>query len=131
MVSPPTTDNGGAGKQTRNYFRVGNGHKDLGDRLTEPWNENVKGIMDDNKKKAEAQFQAWKGTYDGTKSRKDEVMTFPVLINTLVRGLTEDGEGQLEIVRGKVYFKSDELKSTRGLICGTLRPVRTMAARRC
>lgn len=113
VVSPPTTDNEGAGEQKRKYFREGNGHKDVGDLLCEPWNDEVKRIMERNKEMAREQVETWEGTYDGTKKRKDEAMTYPALINTLARGLTEDGEGQLELIRGKVYFKKDELPSLK------------------
>ena len=113
MVTPPTTDNGGAGEQTRKYFRVGNGHKDVGDLLCQHWNDEVEHQMEENRALAKEQVKTWKGTYDRTKSRKDEAMTFQVLINTLASGLTGDGEGQLDIIRGKVYFKRDKLESLK------------------
>lgn len=40
-------------------------------------------------------------------------MTYAKLKETLVDGLTGDGEGQLEITRGKLYFKRDKLDSLK------------------
>ncbi|CAM9122195.1 unnamed protein product [Ectocarpus sp. 12 AP-2014] len=69
--------------------------------------------MDNNKKLAAEQVRDYAGTYDECKSRCDATMTFPRLIITLANGLTGDGEGQLEITRGKVYFKRDKFDSLK------------------
>lgn len=113
VVSPPTADNVGAGEQKGGYTREGNGHKDIGDILCEPWNEEVKHIMQKNRKLAEEQAKKYEGTFTQAKKRKDDTLTFRALIETLVRGLTGDGEGQLEIIPGKVFFRRDKLAGLR------------------
>lgn len=113
-VSPPSAGEGETGEKKREYKqRDGNGHKDVGDLLCEHWDEKSKETMKNNRKLAKEQVEAYAGTFDESTTRKDETMTFPVLISTLADGLTGDGEGQLEIIRDKVYFKRDKLNSLK------------------
>lgn len=69
--------------------------------------------MDTSQARAKEQVNDWKGTYDGTNRRKDETMRFLALQRALVEGLTGDGEGQLEIVPDKVFFRKDNLDSLK------------------
>lgn len=107
--SAPSTSGG----EKRVYKRDGNGHKDVGDHLCKPWNNEVKRIMEKNKKMASAQVKAWKGTFTDSKGRISDTMTYLRLRKILVEGLTGDGEGQLEIVPEKVFFRRDSLPSLK------------------
>ncbi|CAM9760998.1 unnamed protein product [Ectocarpus fasciculatus] len=66
--------------------------------------------MEKREKQADEQVEAYKETVDGI-TRKYDKLTYLGLVRTLVGGLTGDGEGQLEITAGKVFFKMDKLPS--------------------
>ncbi|CAM9409817.1 unnamed protein product [Ectocarpus sp. 12 AP-2014] len=66
--------------------------------------------MKKREKQALEQVEAFKETVDVT-TRKIDKLTYLGLVRTLVGGLTGDGEGQLEITPGKVFFKRDKLAS--------------------
>lgn len=86
----------------------------MGDHLCEPWGTGiVKQRMEKNKKEAREQVEVWAGTVTTSTSSKSDTMTHFVLVNTLVDGLTDDGEGGLEIVPGKVLFRRDMFDSLK------------------
>eukprot|EP00903_Cladosiphon_okamuranus_P019547 g17978.t1 len=98
----------GRGKGKRK--RIGNGHTDIGDLLCKPWNDAVRRIMEKREKQALEQVIAFEETVDKT-TRVVDKLTYLGLVRTLVGGLTDDGEGQLEITPGEVFFKRNKLPS--------------------
>lgn len=100
----------GKGRGKGKGKRIGNGHKDIGDLLCKPWKDAVRRIMEKREKQALEQLLAYKGTVDKT-NRVIDKLTYLGLVRTLVGGLTGEGEGQLEITPGKVFFKRNKLAS--------------------
>eukprot|EP00903_Cladosiphon_okamuranus_P011968 g11240.t1 len=100
----------GRGKGKRK--RIGNGHTDIGDLLCKPWNDAVRRITEKREKQALEQVIAYEGMVDKT-TRVVDKLTYLGLVRTLVGGLTGNGEGQLEITPGKVFFKRNKLPSLK------------------
>lgn len=110
MCTQATAVEGEAGATKRPYAqRTGNGHKDIGDILFEPWGDEPRESIANSRRVAAEQVEQYKDTFDKAAGNRYDGMKFANLLKLLAEGLTGDGRAQFAVVPGKIFFKSAKL----------------------